>query len=132
MNIILDTHILLWTLTGSSKLSQKARNIISDGDNIVYYSIASVWEVEIKHSIGKISISGEQLADYCKQAGFKPLEIKESHIFRLNTLKRDKTAPKHNDPFDRMILAQAKTENFKFVTHDTLIAQYQEPCVISV
>jgi PIN domain nuclease of toxin-antitoxin system len=88
MNIILDTHILLWALTGSSK--------------------------------------------YCKQAGFKPIEIKEKHIFQLHSLKRDKTAPRHNDPFDRIILSQAKTENYKFVTHDVLISQYQEPCIISV
>jgi PIN domain nuclease of toxin-antitoxin system len=48
----------------------------------------------------------------------------------LKTLNRDETAPKHNDPFDRIMLAQAKTENYKFITHDTLISQYNEPCII--
>jgi PIN domain nuclease of toxin-antitoxin system len=130
MNILLDTHILLWVLTGSDKLPQKAIDIISDGNNEIYYSIASVWEVEIKNSIGKMPISGEELVDYCRQAGFKLLEIKELHVFRLKTLNRDETAPKHNDPFDRIMLAQAKTENYKFITHDTLISQYNEPCII--
>jgi PIN domain nuclease of toxin-antitoxin system len=72
------------------------------------------------------------LVDYCKQSGFYLLEIKEEHIFQLKTLKRDENAPKHNDPFDRIMLAQAKMENFKFITHDMLIEQYNEPCVIKV
>jgi PIN domain nuclease of toxin-antitoxin system len=60
------------------------------------------------------------------------LEIKEEHIFQLKTLKRDENVPKHNDPFDRIMIAQAKMENFKFITHDMLIEQYNEPCVIKV
>jgi PIN domain nuclease of toxin-antitoxin system len=132
MNILLDTHILLWTLTGDQRLPQQAIDIISDMNNKIYYSIASVWEVEIKNGIGKMPISGEMLVDYCKQSGFSLLGIKEQHIFRLKTLNRDINAPKHNDPFDRIMLAQAKTENFKFITHDMLIEQYNEPCVIKV
>lgn len=132
MNILLDTHILLWTLTGSVKLPQQARDIVSDSNNNIYYSIASIWEVEIKNSIGKMPISGENLASYCKQAGFQLLGIQESHIFCLKTLKRDKTAPRHNDPFDKIMLAQAKSGDFKFITHDVLISQYQEPCIIFV
>jgi PIN domain nuclease of toxin-antitoxin system len=132
MKLILDTHILLWTLTGNQKLPEEARRLISDGENVIYYSIASVWEVEIKHSIGKIAISGKQLSDYCKRAGFKPLEIKEEHIFRLSTLKREENTPRHNDPFDRIMLSQTKTEGFKLLTHDVLISQYNESCVVLV
>ena len=69
-------------------------------NNLVYYSIASIWEIEIKNSIGKMPISGEDLAKYCKKAGFILLEIKESHIFALKSLRRSENAPKHNDPFD--------------------------------
>jgi PIN domain nuclease of toxin-antitoxin system len=132
MNILLDTHILLWTLTGDQRLPQQAIDIISDMNNRIYYSIASVWEVEIKNGIGKMPISGEMLVAYCKQSGFSLLGIKEQHIFQLKTLNRDINVPKHNDPFDRIMLAQAKTENFKFITHDMLIEQYNEPCVIKV
>ena len=68
MNILLDTHILLWTLTRDSKLPQQAIDLIADENNKVYYSIASIWEVEIKNSLGKIAITGEELERYCKEA----------------------------------------------------------------
>ncbi len=132
MNILLDTHILLWSLTEDSKLSQKAIDIISNNDNKLYYSIASVWEIEIKNSLGKMPITGEELCVYCKEAGYDLLEIKEKHIFNLKSLTRIEGAPKHNDPFDRIMLSQAKTDNYGFVTHDSLIQYYIEPCVIYV
>ena len=132
MNILLDTHILLWALTHDDKLPQQAIDMIIDEKNKIYYSIASVWEVEIKNSLGKISISGEELSRYCEEAGFELLQIKEKHIFKLKTLKRDEGASKHNDPFDRIMLAQSKGEGYKFITHDSLIPFYNETCVISV
>jgi PIN domain nuclease of toxin-antitoxin system len=131
MNVLLDTHILLWALTESPKLPQQALDIIADDKNNIYYSLASVWEVEIKYSLGKMPISGEELSNYCRESGFRLLEIKESHIFSLKTLKREET-PKHNDPFDRIMLAQAKVEGVNFLTHDHLISQYNEPCVVEV
>lgn len=132
MNILLDTHILLWTLTHDSKLSQQAIDLIADENNKIYYSIASIWEVEIKNSLGKIAITGEELAKYCKEAGFEPMQIREAHIFKLKTLRRDEGAPKHNDPFDRIMLAQSKEDDCKFITHDSLMPFYNEPCVINV
>lgn len=132
MNILLDTHILLWTLICDDKLPQQAIDLIADEKNKIYYSIASIWEVEIKNSLGKIGITGEELAKYCKEAGFKLMQIRETHIFKLQTLKRDENAPKHNDPFDRIMLAQAKEDDCKFITHDLLMPFYNEPCVISV
>ena len=132
MNILLDTHILLWTLTRDNKLPQHAIDLIADENNKIYYSIASIWEVEIKNSLGKIAITGEELAWYCKEAGFELMQIREAHIFKLKTLKRDENAPKHNDPFDRIMLAQSKEDDCKFITHDSLIPFYNEPCVINV
>ena len=132
MNILLDTHILLWTLTHDNKLPQQAIDLITDKKNKIYYSIASVWEVEIKNSMGKIAITGEDLAEYCKEAGFELMQIKEAHIFKLKTLKREKGAPKHNDPFDRIMLAQAKEDDYKFITHDLLMPFYNKPCIINV
>ena len=132
MNILLDTHILLWALTRDSRLPQQAMDLITDENNKIFYSIASIWEVEIKNSLGKIAIAGEELAKYCKEAGFELMQIREAHIFQLKTLKRDENAPKHNDPFDRIMLAQSKESGYKFVTHDSLISFYNEPCVINV
>ena len=132
MNILLDTHILLWTLTRDNQLPQRAIELITNEKNKIYYSIASIWEVEIKNSLGKIAITGEELAEYCKEAGFELMQIREARIFKLKTLKREKNAPKHNDPFDRIMLAQSKEDDCKFITHDSLMPFYNEPCVINV
>ena len=133
MNILLDTHILLWTITGDSKLPEKAVSLIEDiENNIVFYSIASVWETEIKNSLGKLPISGQQLSEYCRETGFKLLSVEEKHIFALNSLERDLSLPKHNDPFDRIMLAQAKVEGYNFITHDSLVAGYNEKCIVFV
>ncbi len=132
MDILLDTHILLWTLTHDNKLPQQAVDLITDKKNKIYYSIASIWEIEIKNSLGKITITGEELAEYCKEAGFELIPIREAHIFKLKTLKREENAPKHNDPFDRIMLAQSKEAGCKFITHDLLMSFYNEPCVINV
>lgn len=106
--------------------------MIADEENKIYYSIASIWEVEIKNSLGKIGITGKELVKYCKESGFELMQIREAHIFKLKTLKRDENAPKHNDPFDRIMLAQSKEDGCKFITHDSLMPFYNEPCVINV
>lgn len=123
---------MLWALTRDKKLPQQAIDLITNENNKIYYSIASIWEVEIKNSLGKIAITGEELAKYCKEAGFELMQIRESHIFKLKTLKREESAPKHNDPFDRIMLAQSKEDDCKFITHDSLIPFYKESCVINV
>ncbi|MBR1599364.1 MAG: type II toxin-antitoxin system VapC family toxin [Lachnospiraceae bacterium] len=101
-------------------------------NNTVFYSIASVWETEIKNSLGKLPISGQQLSEYCRETGFKLLSVEEKHIFALNSLERDLSLPKHNDPFDRIMLAQAKVEGYNFITHDSLVAGYNEKCIVFV
>ena len=130
MNILLDTHILLWALTGDEKLPDSVVSMLEDiSGNTVFYSIASVWETEIKNSLGKLPISGRELSEYCRQAGFMLLPIREEHIFTISTLAREPEQPRHNDPFDRIMLAQAKKEQYKFITHDALIAGYREECI---
>ena len=134
MNILLDTHVLLWALTGSEKLSERAKAFIMNPDNAVFYSVASVWEISIKHTLHpeNIPFSGKELSGYCLEAGYEPLEISERHVYSLETLRRDKAAKPHNDPFDRMMIAQAKSENMLFLTHDSLLPDYNEACIISV
>lgn len=74
-------------------------------------------------------ISGRKFSDYCHKAGYKRLNIEEEHIFALESLHRMEDAPKHNDPLDRIMISQAKVESMSFITHDSLLPYYGEPCV---
>lgn len=134
MNILLDTHILIWALTADEKLSEKAKDFILNPDNIIYYSAASIWEISIKHALhpDKFFFSGKELSSFCIQAGYEPLDISDRHVFALETLKRSENVKPHNDPFDRIMISQAKAENMLFLTHDTLLPDYNEACIISV
>lgn len=134
MKILLDTHIALWAIADSKKLSEEATQMLEAEKNKIYYSIASVWEVAIKHKIKpeQMPISEEAFLDLCEDTGFELLPVEAEHIFAVKTLKRPADAPKHNDPFDRILLAQAKSENMNFLTHDSLIPFYKEKCVISI
>lgn len=134
MKFLLDTHIVLWALTDSEKLPQQAREIIANEQNEILFSLVSAWEVAIKHSIhpNQIPVSETDFIKYCNQAGYKLLSLEEKHILTLHTLCHRENAPKHNDPFDKMLLSQAKAEDIKFITHDSLIPYYDEPCVLSV
>ena len=130
--ILLDTHIILWMFEGNEKLSQKARTIISDNIDSIYYSIASMWEVQIKYGIKKMPISGREFMHYCEQSGYHKLPVDDMHIIELGNLQREEGAIPHNDPFDRILLSQAKAEGFSFVTHDPLFRAYNENCVVEV
>ena len=134
MKILLDTHILLWAISNDERLSEKARKLIENADNEIFYSIISLWEVELKRIAHPdvMPVSAQQVADYCQQSGFQSLMLKEKHIYTLTGLKREETAPPHKDPFDRILICQASTENMMFVTHDSLMLGYNEPCVLVV
>ena len=108
MKLLIDTHILLWALLDDDRLPQKARELLTHTENDVYYSIISLWEIELKHLL-------------------RPLHSR--HIFALSSLYRPDTAKPHKDPFDRLLICQAKCENMVFLTHDALLADYNEPCV---
>lgn len=130
--IMLDTHILLWMIFGDEQLSQKARMLIKQNIGRIYYSIASMWEVQIKYMLGKMPISGIEFMHYCEQSGYHKLPIDDLHVVELAGLVRDEDAPPHNDPFDRIMISQAKAEGFLFLSHDSMLAAYNEPCVIEV
>lgn len=129
---LVDTHILLWILVDSEKLPAKVREILSDSSNTIYYSIASMWEVAIKYSKGKLPISGAQFLHYCQQAGFKKLPVDDRHVVALETLQRQEDSPPHKDPFDRIMLAQAKADCLLLMTHDRQFTCYREPWVVLV
>lgn len=134
MNLLLDTHILLWALSNDTRLPEKAKLLIENAENEIYYSIISPWEVEIKHQAhpDAMPISAEEIVKYCKQSGFMMLPINEKHVFAMANLTRRKDAPPHKDPFDRMLICQATIENMLFVTHDSLIPWYNVPCILAV
>ena len=134
MNLLLDTHIAIWALNDDNALSAKARELILDPDNTIYYSTVSVWEVLLKHVTRPENIPFDE-ADFsegCKEAGFIPLSLSDKHILAVRTLSRPADSREHNDPFDRLLISQAKVENLSFLTHDALIPDYQEKCIISV
>ena len=130
--ILLDTHMILWAMSDDPKLNDKMRNIILDPNNTIYYSIASMWEVQIKYDIKKMPISGIEFMHYCEQSGYHKLPVDDLHVVELAGLVRDEAAPFHNDPFDRILISQAKAEGFTFLTHDSLLRGYNEPCLVEV
>lgn len=134
MKVLLDTHIALWTIADSNKLDEYSLKILQDANNEVYYSIVSVWEIAIKHQINSVNmpISEEEFVDLCERSGLLRLDIQPEHIFAIKSLSRGEAEQKHNDPFDRLLLSQAKSEGFLFITHDSLIPGYNESCIKKV
>lgn len=134
MKLLLDTHVLIWALTDDPRLSAKAREWILDEENTVCCSVVSLWEVALKHAAhpDSVSFTGEELAGFCREAGYQTVEMKEKHVFTEENLQRAEGEPAHHDPFDRMLIAQAKADNMVFLTHDSLLLGYGEKCVVYV
>ena len=134
MKILLDTHTLIWFCRGDERLPIKARDIIADESNEIYYSILSVMEVEVKHMAhpDRISMDGERLLKHCQMLEFIPLPLDVPHILNLKTLIRQENTPPHRDPFDRLMIAQAIAENMLFITHDARIAEYVCPLIYKI
>ena len=132
--MLLDTHIVLWALTDDSRLPVKARKLIEDADNDIYYSVACPWEVQIKHELhpDALSVDAHALAGYCGQAGFRQVPIRMQHVFALASLEREKGVQPHKDPFDKIMVCQASVEKMMFITHDARIGEYTDPCVYMV
>ena len=126
MKYILDTHTMLWFIEGSDKLTLKARNEILDNNNQKYMSIASVWEIAIKMSIGKLTFNGgySALLNLIKQNGFEFIPIENIHINGIISLPFI-----HKDPFDRLLIATAKSEELTIITVDENIRKYDVDCI---
>ena len=134
MKVLIDTHIAIWAVLNNPKLPKQAKDIILDKENDIFYSTASVWEITIKHILhpDRRRINGSLLEKGCEENGYFVLPILNKHVSALETLKRLENAPRHNDPFDKIMIAQAKTEGLMFLTHDSLIPYYNEPFIIPV
>lgn len=117
MRLLLDTHALIWALT--DRLAGVARDAVSDGRNAVLVSAVSVWEIEIKRSRRRLDVP-DDLVDALAATGFEPLAITVAHCVAAGRLPAH-----HRDPFDRMLVAQARLEGLTIVTRDPMIARYQ-------
>lgn len=118
MNLSLDTHVLLWSISSPERLSEAARNAIEDPTNLVFVSAAATWEIEIKSALGKLR-TPPGLAGQLAAANFQELPITIAHTIAVRQL------PKlHRDPFDRILLAQARAGGLTLVTADPAILQY--------
>ena len=117
---LIDTHVLIWFMFDESELSDTALETIKNDDS-VYVSIASLWEIAIKQNLGKIDLecSIQELAEKCDEAGIEILNIKPGHLEKIKDLPDI-----HRDPFDRLLIAQAMSENLRFVTKDSKIPGY--------
>jgi PIN domain nuclease of toxin-antitoxin system len=118
VRLLLDTHILLWWLSDDPLLPSAARGAISSPGNEVMVSAAAIWEIAIKKAIGRLD-APDDLLEVLTTSDFETLEITASHALLAGGL-----APHHSDPFDRMMIAQARAENLTLVSIDERFPQY--------
>lgn len=117
MRLLLDTHALLWWLADEGLVPQ-ARDAIADPGNLVVVSAASAWEISIKKALGKLA-APDDLEQQVHAGGFLPLPVSIAHGVAAGELARH-----HDDPFDRMLIAQAYTEGLTIVTRDKRFDEY--------
>lgn len=119
MNLLLDTHAFLWAVSDPQRLSAKARVAVQDGDNMVFVSAATAWEIAIKKGIGKLKIPIDSYLDELEVHRFTQLNITAEHALAVEYLPMH-----HTDPFDRLLIAQAQIEKLVLVTRDVRIGEY--------
>lgn len=132
MELLLDTHMALWFLDGSSRMPQKAIETISDSRNSVFVSDVSAWEIAIKHAKRPDVFvhSSALFIERCDAQGFERLRLEREAIVEYEALDTEVADAVHRDPFDRMLIAQAKAANILLVTHDKNLRLYGEPNVM--
>ena len=120
MRVLIDTHVYLWWLDDPHRLSKKALATIEDGDNTIFVSVAVPWEIMIKKKLGKLQVT-EDVMSYMEQENFLSLAISHQHVMALGILPSY-----HQDPFDRIQIAQALIENITLITRDQHILRYDD------
>lgn len=121
MNLLLDTQIALWAITDNPKLGARARELILSPKAVIWISAASLWEIAIKHSLGRgdMPVSAEDAIRYFRESGYQFLSIDSEYTVAVARLP-----PHHQDPFDRMLVAQAMTEPMRLLTRDSHLPLY--------
>ncbi len=121
MNLLLDTHVLLWWLDDNPTLLAPAREIIADGRNLAFISAATIWEIVIKKALGKLGLPDE-FKEILAREPFERLDVTADHAFQVGRLP-----PHHRDPFDRMLVAQCQVDGLTLVTRDPTVKRYNIP-----
>lgn len=123
MNYLIDTHILLWYITGDKRVTAYTQEIIENDSNSIFLSNASLWEISIKISIGKLKLKGSlnDLKNYLKDKGIIILEFDFDDLETLLALPFH-----HQDPFDRLLIAQGKSKSLEIITNDPHVKKYFE------
>jgi PIN domain nuclease of toxin-antitoxin system len=123
MKYLLDTHIFLWWITDNTKLQNKTRDLISDKSNELFLSSASLWEIMIKSKLNKIDLTDEPKAYLKEQVELNSISI--LNITMEHSLEIYDLPEIHKDPFDRMLIAQARVEKLTILTTDSFIKRYE-------
>lgn len=119
MRLLLDTHVLVWYLIDPGRLSARLAETLVDPEHAVYVSAVSTWEAAIKGGLGRLSLPFERLEQIIADSGFAALSVTIAHSLEVRQLP-----PIHRDPFDRLLIAQARHERLTLVTVDRLIRRY--------
>ncbi len=122
MRVLLDTHAFLWWITDDASLSPRAREIIGDGDNVLFLSTASAWEIAIKVDLGRLTLPDRPERFIPEQLALNAIDslpVHLSHALHVYDLPNH-----HRDPFDRMLVAQSQLEDMPLLSADPQLAQY--------
>jgi len=122
VRLLLDTHVLLWWLRDDRRLKPSERRAIADPKAVVHVSAATVWEIAIKKSLGRLDVDAEALEREMETGAMVELPVRWRHARAVAALPRH-----HDDPFDRMLLAQARMEALVVVSYDPAFRQYDVP-----
>ena len=123
MNLLLDTHLLLWAASEPKRLSAKARSLLLDPNNQLLFSAASLWEISIKNGLDRadFKVDPRRLWRLLLVSGYREVPVTSEHTIAVNELP-----PMHKDPFDRILVAQARVEGLLLLTVDKAVAKYGE------
>ena len=124
MRLLLDTHVYIWTLSDSRKLSAKARRLIDEAEEI-YVSAATIWEMAIKSGLGKLEGDPSEYVASIQRSGYRELAVTAAHGGAILALEMH-----HKDPFDRLLIAQAIEEGLQLLTSDELLARYSNQVIL--
>jgi PIN domain nuclease of toxin-antitoxin system len=129
VRLLLDTHVALWATTEPERLPTTITDQITDPGNDVLVSVASLWEIAIKHARRRhpatMPLSAMDARREFQAAGFALLDVSASHAIAVETLP-----PIHGDPFDRLLVAQALSEPLRLITHDATVAAYSDTVIV--
>jgi PIN domain nuclease of toxin-antitoxin system len=130
VRLLLDTHVAIWAIAKSLRLPPQIRDMITEPANDVIVSAVTIWEIAIKHALGRghssdMPISGTQAMSYFREAGYHSLSVSAEHCAAVEQLPR-----LHTDPFDRLLVAQALGEPARLITHDPGLAAYSDTVIL--